>query len=74
MTIEEINEAMDRQCAVVAYTLQGAIEYEQVIGIIARPSGVKGQRIYYGQLQSKYSELNRVKPAEYPIERIYFKG
>ncbi len=71
MTVEEINEAMDEQCAVVAYTLQRAIEYEGVVGIVARPSGVKGQRLYYGQLQNRYTEL---KPAEYPIEKIYFKG
>ena len=71
MTIEEINEAMDEQCSVVAHTLQGAIEYDRVVGIIARPSGVKGQRIYYGQLKNRYTEF---KPAEYPIEKIYFKG
>ncbi len=71
MTVDELNEAMDRQCAVVAYTLQGAIEYERVVGIVMRPSGVKGQRLYYGQLQSRYTEF---KPAEYPIEKIYFKG
>ena len=71
MTIEEINEAMDEQCSVVVHTLQGAIEYDRVVGIIARPSRVKGQRIYYGQLQSRYTEF---KPAEYPIEKIYFKG
>lgn len=71
MTIEEINEAIDEQCAVVAHTLQGSIEYDRVVGIIARPSGVKGQRIYYGQLKNRYTEF---KPAEYPIEKIYFKG
>lgn len=70
MTVEEINEAMDKQCAVTAHTLQGVIEYERVVGIVARPSGVKGQRLYYGQLQSRYKEF---KPAEYPIEKIGFK-
>lgn len=70
MTVDEINEAMDKQSPVVAHTLQGAIEYERVVGIVARPSGIKGQRLYYGQLQSRYTEF---KPAEYPIEKIYFK-
>lgn len=70
MTVEEINEAMDRQCAVIAHTLQGAIEYERVVGIVARPSDEKGQRLYYGQLQSRFKEF---RPAEYPIDKIFFK-
>ena len=72
MTEQQLNEAMDRQCPVVAMTiLNGEIEYRKVVSVIRRRGKEPGKYEIFAALESKKDHV--LKPVEYPAERVRLK-